>query len=540
MGCCVAISRVITLDDAIRFASIALYVGETDITKECQFSWSQDRINWSCWNSYENYQKVCVCLNTDFYIRILVRNNNVPTIYINKVLTSCYSITLYDGNPFLEDPCQITSLSGFDIYSGWDCALMMQQQLSDQVICTLGIPVYYFRVVPDEDTRSYTFKEYVLHNVQSVKQIKMMIQDGTMPSSKPTLSEWDFEFETDWETELSKTQFATAFGTEAFPKQRDFVWVPMQKRMYMVNSAYEEKNENLMWRATTWKLALIKWQDQSNINDSNVENILDELIANKYSDVFEVGERREGELTAEPQLPVTYAANNLYSLEDKDYIRKQATIDTMKIVDRQINHGNLVVAKNKYIFYDVKVGDTSKPAFVSYQKGWCGNNGTLSMIFDYSKESAEDRTILSIGDFNISLKEGSIVLPDGTSKAIETGKTYLMIMRWGRSSNDINLNVYPLVAPTGIPSYKMRPTMWKFDLNQTAVATTLDPRLICTKPVQVVLYGYPLQVANLKLYNKYIADEELMEVLKYTTKDEYCIINDQARPLNDQLGFSVR
>ena len=66
---------------------------------------------------------------------------------------------------------------------------MMQQQLSDQVICTLGIPVYYFRVVPDEDTKSYTFKEYVLHNVQSVKQIKMMIQDGTMPSSKPTLSE---------------------------------------------------------------------------------------------------------------------------------------------------------------------------------------------------------------------------------------------------------------------------------------------------------------------------------------------------------------
>ena len=557
MGCCVAISRVITLDDAIRFAPIALYVGETDITKECQFSWSQDRINWSCWNSYENYQKVCVCLNTDFYIRILVRNNNVPTIYINKVLTSCYSIALYDGNPFLEDPCQITSLSGFDIYSGWDCALMMQQQLSDQVICTLGIPVYYFRVVPDEDTRSYTFKEYVLHNVQSVKQIKMMIQDGTMPSSKPTLSEWDFEFETDWETELSKTQFATAFGTEAFPKQRDFVWVPMQKRMYMVNSAYEEKNENLMWRATTWKLALIKWQDQSNISDSNVENILDELIANKYSDVFEVGERREGELTAEPQLPVTYAANNLYSLEDKDYIRKQATIDTMKIVDRQINHGNLVVAKNKYIFYDVKVGDTSKPAFVSYQKGWCGNNGTLSMIFDYSKESAEDRTILSIGDFNISLKEGSITLPDGiTTQPLLPGHTYLMIMRWGRSSNDINFDIYRLVPPQGVPSYKRKPNMYRFDLTHEQEkeiipeekkqyrlrphTTTLDPRLICTKPVQVVLYGYPLQVANLKLYNKYIADEELMEVLKYTTKDEYCIINDQARPLNDQLGFSVR
>ena len=557
MGCCVAISRVITLDDAIRFASIALYVGETDITKECQFSWSQDRINWSCWNSYENYQKVCVCLNTDFYIRILVRNNNVPTIYINKVLTSCYSVALYDGNPFLEDPCQITSLSGFDIYSGWDCALMMQQQLSDQVICTLGIPVYYFRVVPDEDTKSYTFKEYVLHNVQSVKQIKMMIQDGTMPSSKPTLSEWDFEFETDWETELSKTQFATAFGTEAFPKQRDFVWVPMQKRMYMVNSAYEEKNENLMWRATTWKLALIKWQDQSNISDSNVENILDELIANKYSDVFEVGERREGELTAEPQLPVTYAANNLYSLEDKDYIRKQATIDTMKIVDRQINHGNLVVAKNKYIFYDVKVGDTSKPAFVSYQKGWCGNNGTLSMIFDYSKESAEDRTILSIGDFNISLKEGSITLPDGiTTQPLLPGHTYLMIMRWGRSSNDINFDIYRLVPPQGVPSYKRKPNMYRFDLTHEQEkeiipeekkqyrlrphTTTLDPRLICTKPVQVVLYGYPLQVANLKLYNKYIADEELMEVLKYTTKDEYCIINDQARPLNDQLGFSVR
>ena len=32
----------------------------------------------------------------------------------------------------------------------------------------------------------------------------------------------------------------------------------MMNRMWDVNAAYDEKNEGLMWRSTTWKLQLVK------------------------------------------------------------------------------------------------------------------------------------------------------------------------------------------------------------------------------------------------------------------------------------------
>ena len=52
-------------------------------------------------------------------------------------------------------------------------------------------------------------------NVDSVKQIKMVIQDGVMPSSKPEFADWGMDFQNDWEPEITKQSFATAFGKKS-------------------------------------------------------------------------------------------------------------------------------------------------------------------------------------------------------------------------------------------------------------------------------------------------------------------------------------
>lgn len=541
---CTSIERVLTLDEAIRWSSISLMITDTDITVSCSYSWSPDKNQWSCWSDYNTYKRICSTLDSDYYLRIRFKTQTVPSLYINNVLVSecCYSITLYLGNPFLINPCNILESSGFDLYCGWECAMQMQQQLSDQVICMVGIPIFYFRVQPDASTKSYTFKEYVMHGVESVKQLKMMIPDGTMPSSKPTLTEWDLEFETDWETELSKTQFATAFGTDAFPKQRDFIWVPLQKRMYMVNTAYDEKNEGLMWQATTWKLALVKWQDQSNIDTTSIESMLDDLIVNNYSDVFERGEHREGELTGTIQLesPRT-SANNIYNITNSDHTRSAITIDKMKIVDRQINHESIIVTKNKYIF--------TPDSEIHYQKGWCGSEGTLSLIFDFQKNTDDDeiKNIITIGNWKLNFqrnpsnqKLGYLIFEEKNIE-ITLGETYMCVVRWGRQLGQTSLCIYKQIYPDDVPSFKLKPTMFKFDFeNGQTESTKLDERLISSTEVPAVLHGYPLQVASVKLYNRYIDYSQFEELLKYTTKDEYCIINDQARPLNTGLGYSVR
>ena len=261
------IKRILQLKEAIQYQPIKILDDIKDITLECDYSWSVDGVCWTSWANYMTYEKVCQYLESDFYLRILLKGG-FQSISLNGFETNCYNICLDTGNVFMNDFCEQGNL--FQPYNNLDCALLLQQQLADTIVCMFGIPVYYIRVNPNKDTADYTFKEYSLNYVEDIKQLKLMIPDGTMPSSNPKLTEFDFEWEVDWETELGKNAFAKAFGDNAFPKRGDYIYIPMMKRMWEVNSAYDEKNEGLMWRSTTWKLNLIKYSEKTNLDKSNL------------------------------------------------------------------------------------------------------------------------------------------------------------------------------------------------------------------------------------------------------------------------------
>ena len=125
-----------------------------------------------------------------------------------------------------------------------------------------GIPCYYIKLNPDVNSKDMTFKEYTLFGVEAIKQLKIIIADNQMPSSKPEFNDWGIDFQADWETEITKGSFATAFGPTAQPMEGDLIYIPMMKRMWMVNGAYEEKKDAFMWIATTFKLSLVKYQEK--------------------------------------------------------------------------------------------------------------------------------------------------------------------------------------------------------------------------------------------------------------------------------------
>lgn len=190
-----------------------------------------------------------------------------------------------------------------------------------------GIPIYYFRCDPNKESADYTFKEFSLHHVVEVKQLKLMIQDGQMPSSNPKLTEMEFDWELDWETELSKTQFAKAFGDKAIPKARDFLYIPMMKRMWEVNAAYDEKNEGLLWRSTTWKLSLVKYTEDVFVEGENFEELIDTMVGKHYRDTFgwieEIEQERQTgyDQVEQPK----FAASNLFNIFMEDKVRKAYT-----------------------------------------------------------------------------------------------------------------------------------------------------------------------------------------------------------------------
>ena len=539
------IKRILQFQNAVVFGPLVLKDNNgIDITNQCLYSWSSDSVCWTSWVDYNTYLRLAKNIESDFYLRILI-STQLSQVYLNNMLTTCYSMCLYNPNPFIEDFCG-TQL--FNPYVGLDCALQLQSQLANSIICMLGIPVYYFRVLPQHETADYTFKEYVMHNVISVKQIKMMIPDGTMPSSKPQFSDLDFDWEVDWEVELGKAQFAAAFGDEAFPKQRDFIYVPMMKRMWEVNSAYDEKNEGLMWQSTTWKLGLIKWNEKTNVEQGEFEDLIDTLVVNTNDNVFaelEANEQRRESAVEQTDAP-RYVANNIDNVFLEDFIRHQFTKSTIRVIDKQYNHGSLVVAKNMYQFIQPMSGEE---CFISYQKGYCGEDATLSFIISTKGEKLNDKqTLISFGNIEIQCDGSNVYLENASASLEKLNQTkvctdYLVICKWSRKSAVKEIFAFPYVGPAGVPAYQVRPEMYKFDFEVTDAESVKEYNndYIAKEQQRVIVHYNAFLLTNIKLYNSYMSNEDaIKESLKYTTKSKLCVFNDVARPIDSGNGFSVK
>ena len=562
------IKRLITLTVPVRYQTINLFdENNIDVTKSCHFSWSSDGACWTNFVSLDQYNQLAPNIESDYYLRILIVTGFSVLALDNKVV-DCYTICIYNENPYLADLCMNQSI---DFYANLDCALLMYQQLSDLVCCMVGIPCYYFRVLPDQNTTDMTFKEYLLHNVVDMKYLKLVCQDGSMPSSKPQMTEFDFDWETDWEVEMSKTAFAKAFGDTAFPKQRDIIYIPLMKRMWEVNAAYDEKNESFMWRPVTWKLGLVKWNDKTNVNQGDFESIIDSWATNRMEDFLPLEHEEQEIQSGVNQLDAPqYTPDSLYITALEDAIRTGVTLTEMNNVEAmQINHNAAVITRNMYRFKD-------KDSTIHYVKCTCGDQGTLMFLVDTSRpvnihecfkgENEYTKVIFKAGNLEVKLRitrhetrrnnvykyyisfngmecELSDAKNDPT-KSTYTG-VYQVQCRWNRTNFTTEMNVIPWIqtAPADTPPYRIRPEMHILDFNNPVCTLTSNYNndLIQDSPVTAYISPAPIGMANIKLFNSPLSDNDMAkESIKYTTSDPRCIINDVARPLVEQTGFSVR
>lgn len=539
MAC--TIFRILTFKEAMSFPDIQIWGQDgEDKTRIYKYSWSTDGVCWASWCSYSQYRDLAKNLETDFYLRVLV-SDSIETVMINGLLTTCYSLCIL-SNPFEDLACDNPNL--FDPYANLDCALLLQQQMADSVICMLGIPIYYFRVDPDYSSQDWTFKEYVLHNVVSCKQIKLMVADGNLPSSKPSLSDLDFDWELDWETELSKTQFARAFGDNVFPKARDFLYVPMMKRMWEVNAAYDEKNEGLMWRSTTWKLSLRKYKESTNIQEAGFEGLIDSLITS-YQETFTKNETLEQDVqTGSLQLSSPkFAANNLYNVYMEDSIRKAYTRNDVNILDKIYCHHNSIVARNLYKF-------KNENGCVTYQKGLCGDSGAISVILETGGhlEGSTQKNLAEFGQVDLKIeydkkKQTFQIGVEELMAEILPFSTYLVIYRWDRNTFTKELSIYKHIHRTDCPVYMLKPEQYWFDFENPVAELigSYNNDYILDSEQACQIHAWPVQMTNIKIYSGPIDPVVLKkESVKYTTDHEQCRIVDLARPLNSGPGFEVK
>lgn len=247
---------------------------------EPQLSYSTDCSTWSDWMSCEEIPEFTTALSDEFFLRALVYGNPCTVSVGGKEVDFTTSLA-----PSFDFSTQ-SSDSTYNPYANLDCAMALYQQLTENVSNIIGIPCYYFKVTGDKKSMDVTFKEYCHLNVTSVKFIKIIVTDGKMPSSKLRFTELGLDWETDWETQISKGTFATAFGNTVQPMEGDLVYIPMMKRMWQVNSAYEEKSEGFMWNNTCFNVYLRKYEIQEQISTGKFEETINAVVKNTYEDLF--------------------------------------------------------------------------------------------------------------------------------------------------------------------------------------------------------------------------------------------------------------
>lgn len=501
----------------------------TDVLK---YSYSVDGVCWSCYMSFDDVVSATFDSISDYFLRIKVRGD-VAKVSIDKENTTDYTVS-FDSSFNLDTSCEQQSPNVYNPYANIDGALQLQQSLTDAINCVIGIPIYYFKVNGVSGAADMTFKEYALKSVSDVKQIKLIVTDGTMPSSRPEFTELGLDWQTDWETEISKSMFATAFGINAQPTEGDLIYIPMMKRMWAVSSAYDERNGSLMWKSTTWKVMLMKYQTDGSLDLNEHDDFVNDLVKTHYEDLF--GDDDIAGSGTEAAHIVPARPVSLYPVFRSDAVRKEMTCDSIDMTASSLYHKGTLIADNAYIL--------QPQSQITYQHPYCGDSISISFLICCEEGRQYNGSLFDIGHIyvNIAQKQTQTTLSlnvSDISVTIENGQWHLVTLRWSKQMHlcDITASIYR--HPDNVPVYQLSNWHYYFDVDNATVSNgKWNIEMDITEKSTVMMNGFYGQMTNIKVMDVY--DDNMSELLQQYPTHSRIIINDTARPIYGLLGTTPK
>lgn len=497
-----------------------------------EYAYSIDLVCWSCYMGYEQFLQNIIGLNNDFYIRVKLAGQ-VNGIIIDGENFYDYNTNIASCFKFSYESALNTAQNLYNPYINMDNAISLAQQLTENVTAVVGIPCYYFKLSPSAGSKDITFKEYALMDVEAVKQIKIIIADNQMPSSKPEFNDWGLEWQTDWETEISKGSFATAFGPTAQPMEGDLVYIPMMKRMWMVNEAYEEKKDAFMWNATTFTVTLVKYQEKDSVDLKDTESMVNSFVKNKYEDLFgdeeNIGSGQES--TDAPK----YAADDLYPVFESDATRKYMTVDAIDFKHESLYYRGTVISEDIYNFNGFKKGS------IIYQRQFCADSGVLSFIIT-TRPNKYSGDLLQAGNLKIKIKQTQsdftlTMINVGSKLVLENNKTYFVYFRYSRDLNSYEFAAAEYVH-ADLPLYRLQNHHYWFDMdNLKQDIGKYNIELIVDTKSDIVLNSFYGSITNIKVFDIYI--DNVSEILEMYPTSSHLLVNDTARKIVDMNGLTL-
>ncbi len=333
------------------------------------FRWGTSNRVRASWEelTQEKLDKVILDPNHDLYVDFRITFINGPAITINNIEI------LYEQDSLAKDPY----LGFFPVYTVSDkgnisnltkienftfrpyqvnSLVVLYKELSFSINQLFGVDVLYGRAVPMSIGKDFVLNEWTLYDVDEPKCLKAIIPNNEFPDSKITFNPMGIDFEMPFEVHIVKNYFEDIFGIGTAPQKRDILYMPMENRVYEVESSYLYKD--LMRTEIYWKVNLIKYQPKANRKEPTLLKQNLQELTTSYQEEFQTDlDLQEIQITKPQQYDP--------KIGSRDYDPTRLIIsDELLITQNHVRNWSLLISESQYDLRSIFRGGIQKEAVV--------------------------------------------------------------------------------------------------------------------------------------------------------------------------------
>jgi len=452
------------------------------------------------------------------------------------IIESCPNFCTDCTDPFAMNGCaniQVTCnpTNQFNPYN-LTKSVKIYKQLVNIVNGIFGHDVTYFRTEPDARTTDVILMEYSLHNVVDKQTIKILVPDNEFPTEAHTYDIFGIEL-ADFEIHITAEEFETHFGAGNYPRNKDYMFIPIINKMYEISSIAlaDEFNRSHSY----WKVKLVKYQDRGDVLKGQFDDDTDVLITG-IEEVF--GERIQDEYkkNLKPEI--------FQTVVDKREDGIRTFVDRkLRIADYALKNRWTVVSKNHYNFLNMVTG-ASAVVYEAQSELNAGNGMAFTSWFAPRFAANSTGNYRLIGDTNstfeitISNTELLVITPQGTQPfthgiTFDPAEWYGYVVNINNEFLQLSVSIYSL----DITNNSMLPQNASNNLTNNFTQTiTLTDELVWSTPAKFELIANEMLMTNIRVFDKPIEFEQHSNILnQYVVRDnQHALIVDNAIP---SIGF---
>jgi hypothetical protein len=408
----------------------------------------------------------------------------------------------------------------------------MYKQLVNIVNGIFGHQVTYFKKEPDARTTDVILMEYSLHNVVDKQTIKILVPDNEFPTESHTYDIFGIELE-DFEIHITAEEFETHFGAGKYPRNKDYMFIPIINKMYEINSVSlaDEFNRSHSY----WKVKLVKYQDRGDVIKGQFDDDTDVLITG-IEEIF--GERIQDEYKKNLKPEIFQTVISTHTDGIRTFVDQK-----LRIIDYALKNRWTVVSKNYYDFSNMTTGD-SAVIYEAQSELKSGHGIAFSSWFAprFATDSPLNYTLIGDTDdtfsITISNTELIVITPQGTQYfthgiTFNPAKWYGYVVNINNEFLQMSASIYSLDTSNNM----MLPQNTTSNLTNefTQIVTQVEEH-IWTSQAKFELVANSMLITNLRVFDTPIEFEQHSNILnQYVVRDnQLAIIVDNAIP---SIGF---